>query len=231
MKQYQVRCAKFLQLLTILLLLGSCSDSKSKSSIAWDESRDGELSGDLSTPTPIIFSTGNNRVVATSTPASTMECGTFPGGPPEPIIPYMPNHESYTDVFIFEIPEGNVLTKIVVEKLVVDPVHTNEKYPCLPKSNEESLGAFTAISHHNQIDWNSDSVLSFISLPIQYPLAGIGFAKLEGDDLLEKYRSEFPVSDYAGVNKSDLIVGPGKHTFWWKEGAYNTSYILNFILE
>ena len=234
MNPYQVGCAKFLQLLTFLLLLGSCSDSESKSSIVWNESRDGELSGDLSTPTPIAFSKGNNRVVAASTPAAAMECSQLDlsafGGVSDQIVPWQPGHEIYTDVFTFEIPEGNTLAKIIVEKLEMQPVHTKEKYPCLP-SPEESLGAFTAISHHNQIDWNSDSPLNFISTPVEYPLAGIALVNLKGIDLLEKFKSEFPYPEYAGINRPDLVVGPGKHTFWWKEGAYNTSYILNFVLE
>ena len=234
MIQHQDKCTYFFKLLIFLIMLGSCSDSDSRSSIVWKESRDGELSGDLSAPTPIVFSKGNNRIIATSSPASAMECAPLDlsafGGAPDYVVPWQPGHENYTDVFTFQIPEGSALKKIVVEKLVSEPVHTIEKYPCLP-SSEESLGAFTAISHYDQIDWNSDSALNFISLPVQYPLAGIALLKLEEDDLLEKFKSEFPLPGYAGINKSNLVVGPGSHTFWWKEGANKMSYVLNFVLE
>ena len=204
-------------------------DNPTNPEIAWDESSNGELSGDLSQPTQLEFQIGNNKIYGGSVPHSEMECTTFVGGPPEPVIAYMPQHESYTDVFSFVIPDNASLTSIIVESLSVTEVHSFEDYPCLGGGVDSQLGAFTGINNSNEIDWNSNSVLEFISFPVNHPLVGIGFAKSEGDDLLMKYKEPFPMTDF-DINTSDLVIGSGNHTFWWKDGANQIDYTLNFIV-
>jgi hypothetical protein len=218
-------------LLGVILFLGftSCQKNNLSSDIAWDESVNGQLSGDLSQPTQIEFQIGDNRIVAGSVPHTEMECATFIGGPPDPVIPYMPNHESYTDVFTFTIPENATLSSIIVEKLEVTEIHSFNDYPCLGAEVDNQLGAFTGINNSVQIDWNSNSVIEFISLPIEHPLVGIGFAKTEGEDLMTKYRDSFPIPNY-NINSTDLVINEGDHTFWWKDGANEINYTLNFIV-
>jgi len=223
---------KYLILLTSLLFIISCEDkdeSEETSRVAWDESSDGELSGNLMEPTTITLKLGDNYIHGTSVPGESMECTTFEGGPPDPVIPYMPNHESYTDVFTFEIPENAQLSSIIIEKLDITEIHTHEEYNCLPPTLEEQLGAYTAINNNTQIDWSSNTVQEFISLPQEYPLASHGFAKSVGEDLVTKYKLPFPIPDY-DINTSDLLIGAGNHTFWWKDGANQISYTLKFVL-
>lgn len=216
-------------LLFVFLLTGCDKETNNNDEIAWDEATDGELSGNMSQPTNVNFSLGNNRIIATSVPGTVAMCTTFEGGPPAPVIPFFPDHESYTDIFSFTVPSGSELTGIIVERLEVEAVHSVEDYPCVgPLENQ--AGAFTAINNSNQVDWNSDSVIAFISLPVNHPLIGMGFAKAEGDDLLAKYRQDFPQPGYEGINSPDLTVGPGNYTFWWKEGANRASYTLNFVI-
>ncbi len=83
----------------------------------------------------------------------------------------------------------------------------------------------------NQIDWNSNTVGEFITLPVEYPLIGIGFTRTPGDDLLATFRAPFPSPGYEEVNDSNLTVGEGTYTFWWKEGQNKSSYTLNFVVE
>ena len=33
------------------------------------------------------------------------------------------------------------------------------------------------------------------------------------------------------VNSPDLVVANGTYTFWWKDGANQADYILNFVVE
>ena len=141
-----------------------------------------------------------------------------------------PNHESYTDLISFTLSANQRLIGIKVEALEVSAVHSVDDFPCVGPV-ETQLGAFTAINNSNQIDWNSENVINFISLPNQHPLVGMGFAKAVGDDLLAKYRQDFPIPDYAGINTPSLDVTNGTYTFWWKEGANQTSYTLNFMVE
>ena len=74
-------------------------------------------------------------------------------------------------------------------------------------------------------------MINFISLPITYPLVGIGFAKTVNEDLLDNFQSEFPLPGYEGINTENLEISNGTYTFWWKEGANNTDYVLNFRVE
>jgi hypothetical protein len=198
--------------------------------VAWNELLDGPLSGTMSAPTPVTFLAGDNRIIGSSTPAPGAMCATFKGGPPDPVIPYFPGHESYTDVFTFTLAANQRLVAIEVEALAVIPVHTSYDFPCIGPL-ESQLGAFTAINNSNQIDWNSDNVINFITLPTLYPLIGMNFAKSVGDDLLAKFKEEFPIPGYGGVNSPDLVVANGTYTFWWKDGANQADYILNFVVE
>lgn len=224
--------SKYPFILASLLVLISCEDSNESeetSRVAWDESSNGELSGNTMEPTTITLKLGDNYIHGTSVPSESMECTTFEGGPPEPIIPYMPNHESYTDVFTFEIPDNAQLSSIIIEKLDIIEIHTHEEYNCLPPTLEDQLGAYTSINNNTQIDWSSNSVQEFISLPQEYPLIGHGFANSVGEDLVSKYILPFPISDY-DINTSDLLIDAGNYTFWWKDGANQISYTLKFVL-
>ena len=205
----------------ILLILISCEDKNVAgnndeiSRVAWDESSDGELSSNLMEPTIITLELGENIIHGASIPSDTMQCTTFEGGPPEPIIPYMPNHESYTDVFTFEIPDNARLSSIIIDNLDITEIHTHEEYNCLPATFEEQLGAYTAINNNTQIDWSSNSVQEFISLPQEFPLVGHGFAKSIGEDLISIYKSPFPIPEY-DINTSELTIGAGNYTFWYE---------------
>ena len=222
---------KYLKLLPFFLfMITSCSSDDEDNSIAWDESIQGELSGDLLNPTSVNFQLGDNRIIGNSTPAEGAECTTFQGGPPVPIIPYFPNHESYTDVFTFTLAENQTLASITIEALEVSPYHQFEDFPCIGNIESQN-GAFVAINNHDKIDWNSDNVINFISLPITYPLIGIGFAKTVNEDLLDNFQSDFPLQGYEGINTQNLEISNGTYTFWWKEGANNTNYVLNFRVE
>lgn len=216
--------------LALGLLFIACDKEDEYDGIAWNEAIDGELSGVMSSPTIVNFRAGDNKIIGTSTPASGAQCTTFEGGPPVPVIPFFPNHESYTDLISFTLSANQRLIGIKVEALEVSAVHSVDDFPCVGPV-ETQLGAFTAINNSNQIDWNSENVINFISLPNQYPLVGMGFAKAVGDDLLAKYRQDFPIPDYAGINTPSLDVTNGTYTFWWKEGANQTNYTLNFMVE
>lgn len=219
----------FMLMLTLSLIV-SCDKEEVYNGIAWDETINGELSGIMSSPTLIELRLGNNRIIGTSTPAAGAQCTTFEGGPPAPVIPFFPNHESYTDLFTFTLSSNQRLASIEIESLEIDVIHSYDDFPCVG-ALENQLGAFTAINNSNQIDWNSDNVINFISLPQQHPLIGAGFAKSTGEDLLTKYRGAFPLSGYDDINSSNLEVSNGTYTFWWKEGANQTSYTLNFVVE
>lgn len=201
----------------------SCSDGN-----AWAESIDGPLSGNMAAPTVVFFQVGANRIIGTSTPAPGGQCAIFPGSPPAGVS-YYPNHESYTDLVTFTLSANQRLIAIQLEVLEVTGVYTTEILPCVP-ALEFQRGAFTAINNSNQIDWNSDSVVNFLALPTQHPLIGLGFAKSQGEDLLAKYREPFPIPAY-NLNSPKLEVSDGTFTFWWKEGANQVSYTINFIVE
>lgn len=220
-----------LQLALILTFsfFSGCNKEDSYNGIAWDESIDGELSGNMKFPTIIKLELGNNRIIGSSTPSTGAQCTTFEGGPPVPIIPFFPNHESYTDLFSFTLPSNHRISNIIVESLEIEPIHAFEDFPCVGELNSQ-LGAFTAINNSNQIDWNSDNVINFISMPSEHPLIGAGFAKNVGDDLLSKYRDNFPLDGYE-INSPGLEINNGTYTFWWKEGANQANYTLNFIVE
>ena len=221
---------KSIYAILLVLIFSACNKDDEYDGITWNESVDGELSGDMSSPTIVTFRSGDNKIIGTSTPVSGAQCTTFQGGPPEPIIPFFPNHESYTDLISFTLGINQRLKSIRVESLEVTPVHSVDDFPCVGQL-ELQMGAFTAINNSNQIDWNSDNVINFISLPNQFPLVGMGFAKAIGDDLLAKYREDFPLPGYNGINTPNLDITNGTYTFWWKEGANQTSYTLNFIVE
>ena len=225
-----MKMKKCIYALTLGLLFIACDKEDEYDGIAWNEAIDGELSGVMSSPTPIILRNGDNRIIGGSTPASGGECTTFEGGPPAPVIPYFPNHESYTDLVTFTLSANQRLVGIKIEALEVSPVYSSDEYPCIGQL-ELQAGAFTAINNSNQIDWNSDNVINFISLPVQHPLKGMGFAKSVGDDLLAKYRQDFPLPGYEGINTPSLDVSNGTYTFWWKEGQNQTSYTLNFMVD
>lgn len=211
----------------------ACKDDEGEVTIdetVWNESEDGELSGDLSSPSVLTFREGNNRIIGGSVPGNEAYCTTFEGGPEDSIIPYFPGHEAYVDVFTFTIPEGKKLASILLEDMTLTPYHLYEDCPCIGPF-EDQLGAFTAINASNQIDWNSNTVVDFISLPVDHPLIGIGFTRTPGDDLLQNFREPFPMPGYDGINDSTLSIGQGTYTFWWKEGQNKTSYTLNFVVE
>ena len=48
------------------------------------------------------------------------------------------------------------------------------------------------------------------------------------DDL---FNQDFPLPGYEGINTQNLEISNGTYTFWWKEGANNTNYVLNFRVE
>ena len=221
---------KLFPLLLFLFLVACNSSDDSYSGIAWDEEVDGELSGELLSPSFVSLQVGDNRIIGSSTPAEGAMCTTFEGGPPVPIIPYFPNHESYVDVFSFNLSENERLVSITVESLDVSPFHNFEDFPCIG-SFEEQNGAFVAINNSDKIDWNSDNVINFISLPVTYPLIGIGFAKSVNENILNSFRQDFPLPGYEGVNNENLDISNGTYTFWWKEGANNADYTLNFVVE
>ena len=221
---------KSILVLALGLVFIACDKEDEYNGIAWNEATDGELSGTMSSPTPITLRNGDNRIIGTSTPASGAQCTTFEGGPPAPVIPFFPNHESYTDLISFTLNANQRLIGIKVEALEVTPVHSVDDFPCVGQLDLQ-MGAFTAINNSNQIDWNSENVINFISLPNQHPLVGMGFAKAVGDDLLAKYRQDFPLPGYEGINTPSLDVTDGTYTFWWKEGANQASYTLNFMVE
>lgn len=224
---------KLLLLLSIPFFMLSCDEDpvdEPRNEIVWDESIQGELSGDLSSPTVVNFEEGNNKIIGSSTPNNEAYCTTFDGGPTDSIIPYFPGHEVYVDAFTFTVPEGKQLTSIQVENVELTEFHKVEDYPCIGPF-EDQMGAFVAMNASNQIDWNSNTVQEFIALPQQYPLIGIGFTRTPGDDLLNKFRSDFPMPGYEDVNDPNLTVGPGTYTFWWKEGQNETSYTLNFVIQ
>lgn len=192
----------------------SCENDEVYDGIEWDESVDGELSGNMPAPTMIELRLGDSKIIGTSTPAAGAQSTTFEGGPPVPIIPFFPNHESYTDLITFTLSKNQRLTKIIVESFEVEPIHKFEDFPCVGEL-ELQLGAFTAINNSNQIDWNSDNVINFISMPQQHQLIGAGFAKRVGDDLLSKYRGAFPLEGYE-INSADLEITNGTYTFCGK---------------
>ena len=210
--------------------LGCVNDKVVPTKVAWNESTDGKLSGDLMAPTPVKFIVGNNKIIGSSTPNSKGYCTTFPGGPPAPIIPYFPGHEVYTDAFTFKVPAGKKLVAILVENLELEEFHKFADYPCVGAFKSQS-GAFVAMNASSQIDWNSNTVQDFIALPTKYPLIGIGFTRTAGDNLLQKFRGVFPLPGYENVNNPNLTVEKGTYTFWWKEGQNKTKYTLNFVIE
>ena len=202
---------------------GDTQPSGTDTGSSWDESEpsQGELSGDLSAPTKLTFALGDNVVIGGSTPGDTEECIQGPEGPP---APYYPGHEPYTDAITFTLAEGQVLTKIVVEELEVEAVHSVCDTPL-----ESQLGAFTGLAASDQIDWNSDTFENFVKLPEAHPLIGAGFAKTEGSDLLASYQAGFAFGPYSIDALAELPTN-GTYTFWWKEGANKTSYRLNFVV-
>lgn len=221
----------YFKLFLLIVLSVSCNSSDDVySDIAWDEEVNGELSGDLLNPSSVSLKVGDNRIIGNSIPAEGAMCTTFEGGPPVPIIPYFPNHESYVDVFSFNLSENERLVSITVESLEMSPFHTFEDFPCVGNFEDQN-GAFVAINNSDKIDWDSDNVINFISLPVTYPLIGIGFAKNINENLLNNFRQDFPLPGYEGVNDENLDITNGTYTFWWKEGANNADYALNFIVE
>ena len=178
----------------------------------------------------MTFNEGNNRIIGGSTPFNEAYCTTFDGGPADSIIPYFPGHEAYVDAFTFTVPAGKSLVSILVEDVQLTGFHKVEDYPCIGPF-EGQAGAFVAMNASDQIDWNSNTVQEFIALPVEHPLIGIGFTRTTGDDLLETFRAPFPSPGYEEVNDSNLNIGEGTYTFWWKEGQNETSYRLNFLIE
>jgi hypothetical protein len=70
--------SKYLKLLPFfLLMISSCSSDDEDNNIAWDESIQGELSGELINPTSVNFQFGDNRIIGSSTPTEGAECTTF----------------------------------------------------------------------------------------------------------------------------------------------------------
>lgn len=171
--------------------LAGCGSDGNGPDVAWDEgvASQGELSGDLSRPTWIELAAGNNYIIATSVPAATEICIDAPDGSK---TPYYPEHESYTDTFTFSLAPDQVLTRIMVAGLRVEPVHGACGAPI-----ESQLGAFAALSDRDRIDWNSDTFDDFIRSPEAYPLIGPGFAKSAGEDLLAMYKDGFGFGPYA----------------------------------
>jgi len=213
---------------TLTFGLPACGDDGEEgdgaSGVLWDETDPayGELSGDLSMPTSVTLSVGDNVIVGGSVPGDTEECIQGPEGPP---APYYQGHTSYTDAITFTLPAGHTLTAITVEALTVEAVHTACDTPM-----EEQLGAFTALAASDQIDWDSDTFDNFVKLPEQHPLIGAGFAKTEGSDLLALYQAGFGFGPYA-VDALAALPTDGTFTFWWKEGANRTEYQLNFVVS
>ena len=190
----------------------------------WDESdsSQGELSGDLANPTSLTLALGDNFIVGTSVPGPSEECMDNPDGTK---APYYPEHVSYTDAFTFTLAADQKLSKILVESIEMEAVHSACDLPM-----ESQMGAFTALANSDQIDWTSDTFDTFVSMPVEHPLVGIAFAKAAGDDLMAQFKAGFSFGPYTlpalAEEPSD-----GTYTFWWKEGANNTSYRLNFVVE
>ena len=190
----------------------------------WDESNadQGELSGDTMKPTSIVLEIGDNYIVGTSVPGAKQECIPAPDGSK---TPYYPVHATYTDAFTFSLPLDQKLTKIEVKELTVEQVHDACGAPL-----DQQLGAFTALADSDKIDWDSDTFENFVKLPQENTLVGAAFAKAAGDDLLAQYKAGFSLGPF---NIPALAEDPsnGVYTFWWKEGANKTSYVLNFVVE
>ena len=74
----------------------------------------------------------------------------------------------------------------------MSPFHNFEDFPCIG-SFEEQNGAFVAINNSDKIDWNSDNVINFISLPVTYTLIRIGFSKSINENILNRFRQYFPL--------------------------------------
>ena len=192
--------------------------------VAWDESdsAQGELSGDPANPTSVTLSVGDNFIIGTSVPNTEEVCIDNPDGSQ---VPYYPGHETYTDMITFTLPEDQILTNIIVESLSVEAVHSACGTPM-----EMQLGAFTALTASAQIDWNSDTFENFVKLPEAYPLIGAGFAKTQGTDLMSLYQAGFAFGPYS-IDALSPLPSNGTYTFWWKEGANNASYRLNFVVS
>ena len=71
---------------------------------------------------------------------------------------------------------------------------------------------------------------NFVKLPETYPLIGAGFAKAAGDDLLANYKAGFSFGPFS-IDALAADPTDGTYTFWWKEGANQTSYTLNFVVQ
>ena len=194
------------------------------SAVTWDESdsAQGELSGDLGNPTQITLNVGDNHIIGTSVPGATEECIDAPDGSK---APYYPEHASYTDAFSFTLGANQKLVAIIVESIEVEAVHSACGLPL-----ESQFGAFTALAASDKIDWNSDTFENFVQLPSENPLVGAGFAKSVGDDLLAQYKAGFNFGPYS-IEALAADPSDGTYTFWWKEGANNASYTLNFVVE
>lgn len=220
--------------MTLCLTLGACSDDNDSAaapatgdettSVLWDETDPdfGELSGDLAAPTSVTLAVGDNIIVGGSVPGDIEECVQGPEGPP---APYYPGHASYTDAFTFTLPAGHTLTAIHIEALTAVAVHSACDTPM-----DMQLGAFTGLAASDQIDWTSDTFEEFVKLPEAHPLVAAGFAKEEGTDLMASYQAGFAFGPYAIEALSELPTD-GAFTFWWKEGANETEYRLNFVVS
>lgn len=211
---------------TLALAVSGCGDDGDDGSngILWDESNaaQGELSGDLSAPTSVTLSVGDNYITGGSVPGDIEECIQGPEGPP---APYYPGHASYTDAITFTLQAGQTLTAIVVESLMAEAVH-----PACDTPMDVQLGAFTGLAASDQIDWTSDTFENFVKLPEQHPLIGAGFAKDPGTDLLAAYQAGFGFGPFS-IEPLAALPTDGTFTFWWKEGANRTEYRLNFVVS
>jgi len=202
----------------------AATDTPAAPSATWDEtnSAQGELSGDLTQPTPVTLSLGDNLIIATSIPGEEEVCIDNPDGSK---TPYYPVHATYTDTFTFTLPADQKLTAIRIEQLDVEQVHTACGIPL-----EQQLGAFTGLANSAQIDWDSDSFENFVKLPETYPLVGAAFAGAVNDDLLAAYKAGFSFGPFQIDALAD-DPSDGTYTFWWKEGANRVNYTLNFVVE
>jgi hypothetical protein len=192
-----------LRVLAVLAVLGA-STSSAFGGIIWDESVNGQLSTNPSSPTALTVFPGANQVIGSSF------------GPLN--NPLAPNLAADADIFSFTVPAGYRLTAINIISVVDTPSPSNPTTTDL---------AFVAVQTGSRIT-STTSPAALLGSTLFGSGSTVPHYPGTGEDLLPAMAGPPTLVGGSGFTPP---LGPGTYTFWVQEGNGSVAYNFSFQID
>ena len=180
--------------------------------VLWNEASQGDLSGDLATPTDVgMLGVGSHTVSGKST-AGRVEDLTIAEAPAYPNLD--------ADVWKLTIPSGHYLNKIMLASYATSNPHNHTG----GTGGTPGGGAFFAVQSGGQVT----AVIPDGSDLLGGTLIGEMPGAQQADNVLDNLGAGLFSSAPFNVPTFSGALGAGTYTFWYQEGPMDTRYTLDF---